>query len=117
MSPSPGAENPFGVVVRDHEGWPVLVLTGDCDVATVQTLRRGLRRALARAPRGLVVDLSAATFLDAGCAGALLEEAANSNVVVAGLPAIVDRVLEVLDPDRRLAVYADVASAIRALNR
>jgi anti-anti-sigma factor len=46
----------------------VLQVTGELDIATVTTLRAAVRRALGDAPTTLLVDLTAARFIDStGC--------------------------------------------------
>ena len=55
----------------------VVVVRGEHDIYTAPTLRDRLEEALgsggANAPTGVIVDLSAATFLDSSILGALLE--------------------------------------------
>ena len=55
----------------------VVVVRGEHDIYTAPTLRDRLEEALgsggAKAPTGVIVDLSAATFLDSSILGALLE--------------------------------------------
>ena len=50
-----------------------VVVRGDHDIYTAPALRERLDQALDTKPTGMVVDLSAATFLDSSILGALLE--------------------------------------------
>lgn len=51
----------------------VVVVRGEHDIYTAPTLRDRLEEALGGSPTGVIVDLSAATFLDSSILGALLE--------------------------------------------
>ena len=51
----------------------VVVVEGEHDIYTAPALRERLDQALDAKPAGVVVDLSAATFLDSSILGALLE--------------------------------------------
>ncbi|OLR93904.1 hypothetical protein BJP25_15345 [Actinokineospora bangkokensis] len=70
-----------------------VVLRGDLDVAAVGWLRVGLRDALSRGPRALVVDLGGVTLCAAAALHVLLEATADAETagvpwaVVAGGPA------------------------------
>ncbi|MEJ7891962.1 MAG: STAS domain-containing protein [Solirubrobacteraceae bacterium] len=62
------------IVLDDSHGDVlVVVVRGEHDIYTAPTLRERLDEALAAGPVGVVVDLSAATFLDSSILGALLE--------------------------------------------
>jgi anti-sigma B factor antagonist len=61
------------IALDESEGDVLIVLVrGEQDIYTAPALRERLEQAL-RATRGIVVDLSAATFLDSSILGALLE--------------------------------------------
>ena len=51
----------------------VVAVRGEHDIYTAPTLRDRLEEALGASPTGVIVDLSAATFLDSSILGALLE--------------------------------------------
>ena len=51
----------------------VVAVRGEHDIYTAPMLRDRLEQALGTAPTGVIVDLSAATFLDSSILGALLE--------------------------------------------
>ena len=50
-----------------------VVVRGEHDIYTAPTLRDRMEEALGASPTGVIVDLSAATFLDSSILGALLE--------------------------------------------
>src|SRR3954471_6447349 len=74
-------------------------LRGELDVATLEELRRTLRRAVASSTAEVVVvDLEAVTFLDAGTVGALLKarveaRAAGRQFALSGVSPRIHRVL------------------------
>jgi anti-sigma B factor antagonist len=51
----------------------VVAVRGEHDIYTAPTLRDRMEEALGASPTGVIVDLSAATFLDSSILGALLE--------------------------------------------
>ncbi|MGI8623659.1 MAG: STAS domain-containing protein [Solirubrobacteraceae bacterium] len=62
------------IVLDDSHGDVLLVVVrGEHDIYTAPALRDRLHEALGGGPAGVVVDLSAATFLDSSILGALLE--------------------------------------------
>lgn len=62
------------IALDDRHGDVLLVLVrGEHDIYTAPKLRDQLDAALGDKPKGVVVDLSAATFLDSSILGALLE--------------------------------------------
>lgn len=52
------------VRVSDDAGWPVAQLSGAIDLSNVEELRLRLERAVSNRAHGLVLDLSAVTYLD-----------------------------------------------------
>jgi anti-sigma B factor antagonist len=62
------------IVLDDSHGDVLFVVVrGEHDIYTAPSLRERLDQALDPKPTGVVVDLSAATFLDSSILGALLE--------------------------------------------
>ena len=58
----------FAVARDDRPSGTVLAVQGDLDIATVKTLRTEVDGALGGTPPRLLLDLSAATFIDStGC--------------------------------------------------
>jgi len=85
----------FATVSSTEQGWAVLSVTGDCDLASGPELRRQIQRAAADAER-LVVDLSAVGFLDSVGLGLLVGAARRvaELVVVAPQESSARRALE-----------------------
>jgi anti-anti-sigma factor len=95
----------------------VLELEGDCDVATVSSLRRTVVRALGQGPSALIVDLTHVRFCDAGSAAVLLAAGQRTPLVLVGAEGIVARVFDILDPGQTLMRQPSVAEAARHLAR
>ena len=74
MGMVPFAMDARTIVLDDSQGDVLQVIVrGEHDIYTAPGLRDRLEEALAAEPAGVVVDLSAATFLDSSILGALLE--------------------------------------------
>lgn len=86
---------------REH--MRVLELSGEYDIATVDELQAQLSDGSPVSSAVLVIDLTDVTFLDARCTGRLLTVASERPVVVVGASGIVERVLDLVDPDQHLA--------------
>jgi anti-sigma B factor antagonist len=114
-------------VERTDAGVAVLSISGEHDLSTASELRRRLE-ALLDEGTGVIVDLSAATFIDSSILGVILDgkrRAAAANVGYAVLHAegadAVGRVLEVTGLRAELPVYAQretaTAAAVNSRNR
>jgi len=100
-----------------------LTIAGELDIAGLAALRRALQEALGAGHRHLVVDLSAATFLDCAALGELLQavrplhQDANAAVVFAGATGRVRRLLQVLRFDALIGTVESPEIAIAACRR
>jgi anti-sigma B factor antagonist len=97
------------VTSREQGSTRVLSVTGQVDVATVDTLSGGIRDALAGDPETLVVDLSAVAFFGSGGLRALLEAdgratANGCRLVVIPGTGVVRRLLDRTKADTRLTI-------------
>ncbi|MGQ0616008.1 MAG: STAS domain-containing protein [Acidimicrobiia bacterium] len=113
---APRSELPFDL--HDVEGCVVFRPDGDLDVVTVGNLRAALT-ALSRTRR-LVIDLSAATFVDSAGLGALIAgirrvREHDGDVTVACRQTAVRRMLDTVHFDRLVPVMDTVPAAVRAL--
>ena len=101
----------FATVSTSQQGWAVLSVTGDCDLATGPELRRQIQRAAAYTDR-LIVDLSGVGFLDSVGLGLLVGAARRvaELVVVAPGGSSARRALE----SSRLTEILDVRDAAPA---
>ena len=85
----------------------VLSLAGELDLADAPALREALRRAVARSPKRLVVDLTEVTFVDSTVLGALVEarSAVGGDAFALAAPGFeVRRALEVSGLDRYFTI-------------
>ena len=100
--------SPHGAFVR---------VAGDLDLALAPRLGDAIEGEIARGHRHLVIDLSAATFLDCTSVATLLRAVAplrddpDAAVVLAGATGIVKRLLMLLELDRILEILPDVDRA------
>jgi anti-sigma B factor antagonist len=100
--------SPHGAFVR---------VAGDLDLALAPRLGDAIEGEIARGHRHLVIDLSAATFLDCTSIATLLRAVAplrrdpDAAVVLAGATGIVKRLLVLLELDHILEIVQDVDHA------
>ena len=62
----------LGLVVREQDGWAILTVSGEIDIATAPSLRERLHGLLADDKHQLVVDLDDVGFLDSTALGVLV---------------------------------------------
>ena len=62
----------LGLVVREQDGWAVLTVSGEIDIATAPSLRERLHGLLAEGKQQIVVDLDDVGFLDSTALGVLV---------------------------------------------
>jgi anti-sigma B factor antagonist len=118
-SPGPQGEpdGELSVAVRTHEPDEVVVLaaSGEVDLLTVRRLRESIERALAEAPRLLVVDLTGVSFFGSSGLAVLVEfrQVAGSRTelrVVATGPSL--RALQVTGLSDVFAVHPTLEDAL-----
>ena len=105
MSVTAGAAEPL-VWARRHDSGrsTVLSLCGEYDLATRGQLQVALAHALSGGVEDvLILDLSRLDFCDVGCARLICDASRAGHVVVTGMSATLGRMLDLLDPDLRLA--------------
>jgi len=102
----------------DAHGATVIV-DGDLDLAVVPELEEAMAAVTANGHRHLVIDLSAATFLDSMATGVLLASLRplrahhDAAVVLAGATGIVERSLVVSGVGSLFSMFPDRPTAIR----
>ena len=115
---------PLRTTVRDHavrSGRAVVVrLVGEADLSTLRGLTRLLEAIVEDRPVGLVIDASQLTFCDVATVRALMataEGAARAGAVVgvAGMPPIMERVVDLGWSGPRLHRWASVEVALASL--
>jgi len=62
----------LGLVEREVDGWTVLAVSGEIDIATAPSLRERLHHLLADDKHRLIVDLDDVGFLDSTALGVLV---------------------------------------------
>ena len=107
------------VAVEDHDGWRVLRLAGEIDVATAPGLRDRLVQLLGQGPPRLVVDLDGVTFLDSMGLAALVSGlkrggARDGDLRLARPTDHVAKVLAITRLDQAFVVADTVAAAVAA---
>ena len=107
------------VAVEDRDGWRVLRLAGEVDVATAPRLRDRLVQLITEGPPRLVVDLSGLTFIDSMGLGALVSglkraRALGGDLRLAGPTDHVAKVLAITRLDQAFLVGDSVEAALAA---
>jgi anti-anti-sigma factor len=103
---------PLDVAIEQHPGQTRVVLVGELDIASTQTLESELSAIEANSPGTLVLDLRRVEFIDSTGLRALIaaDERARSDgrrlAVVRG-PNAVERLLAVTQLDQRLDIVED----------
>jgi anti-sigma B factor antagonist len=110
----------FDVQCREQEGWSVLAIVGELDLAAVPRVRQlALQAVLGDRDRPrVIVDLSSVDFLDSAGLGVVLgivrrvRQAEGQVAVVLDPASPVGRVFSLLDLDRVVPVATDVSGVI-----
>jgi anti-sigma B factor antagonist len=105
------------VSVESIDGWQVLRLAGEVDVATAPRLRDRLVQLVNDGPPQLVVDLSGLSFIDSMGLGALVSglkraRAHDGDLRLAGPSDHVAKVLSITRLDQAFLVAATVEDAL-----
>ena len=92
-------------------------ITGELDLASAPRLGDAIEGEIAGGHRHLVIDLSAATFLDCASVGALLRAVAplreepDAAIVLAGATGIVKRLLDLIHLESLFDIVPDLSNA------
>jgi len=109
--------SPFVLSIKSGflEGCRVLVLEGELDMDCASQLDVAIETCTDGRP--LVVDLTSLTFIDSTGIHTLLRERNSSRptAVVRAPESNVSRVLDIVDAEKALPVFDDLASAVRQL--
>ena len=105
------------VAVESVDGWQVLRLAGEVDVATAPRLRDRLVQLITDGPPQVVVDLSGLTFIDSMGLGALVSgmkraRAHDGDLRLAGASDHVAKVLSITRLDLAFVVGETVDAAL-----
>jgi anti-sigma B factor antagonist len=101
-------------------GAVVLVLTGEIDVSAAPAVRERFAQALERRPQAVVLDMADVSFADSSALRELLRadaamRAAGIRLMLAALPPVVERLLELTRALELLDVAPTVEAALRQL--
>jgi anti-sigma B factor antagonist len=111
---------PFDVLVSEHDGWTVLAITGELDLATAPRLRQAAVDVVAAGARRLVLDMRLTDFVDSiglGVIVGLLKRLRSDDGELA-IACDVPRVRAVFELTRLVAIIPladDVDGAIAAV--
>jgi anti-anti-sigma factor len=109
----------FAIEARDAvDGVAMLVLSGEFDIAAAPTLRDQLADVRSARPRGVVLDMTGATFLDSSALRELLSADAELRsdgvrLVLAAPHPAVERLLELTNTAGMLTIEPTLAAALR----
>jgi anti-sigma B factor antagonist len=108
----------LGLVVREQDGWAVLSVSGEIDMATAPGLRERLHGLLAEETQKLVVDLDDVGFLDSTALGVLVgalkrARSEGGDVRIVCTQPRVRKVFEITRLDSAFDLFDSVDEAVR----
>ncbi len=112
----------FEVVTSKRDGWTVVSVIGELDLATAPALRQRVVTLVTEGYNHLLVDLGATDFLDSIGLGVLVgalkrvEQSGGELVVTTDVQRI-RQVFELTRLDNIVSIYPDVDSAVAALGK
>jgi anti-sigma B factor antagonist len=108
----------LGLVEREQDGWAVLTVSGEIDIATAPSLRERLHGLLADDKHQLVVDLDDVGFLDSTALGVLVgvlkrARSEGGEVRIVCTQPRVRKVFEITRLDSAFDLFDSVDEAVR----
>ena len=108
----------LGLVVREQDGWAILTVSGEIDIATAPSLRERLHGLLADDKHQLVVDLDDVGFLDSTALGVLVgvlkrARSEGGEVRIVCTQPRVRKVFEITRLDSAFDLFDSVDEAVR----
>lgn len=108
----------LGLVEREQDGWTVLAVSGEIDIATAPSLREKLHSLLANHKLRLVIDLDDVGFLDSTALGVLVgalkrARTDDGEVRIACAQPRVLKVFEITRLDSAFDLFDSVDEAVR----
>jgi anti-sigma B factor antagonist len=108
----------LGLVVSEQDGWAVLTVSGEIDIATAPSLRERLHAILGGDNRQLVVDLDDVGFLDSTALGVLVgalkrARTEGGEVRIVSTQPRVRKVFEITRLDSAFDLFDSVEEAVR----
>jgi anti-sigma B factor antagonist len=118
--PAPGGYPPnvlFDIAISERDGWAVLAVTGELDVATAPKLRQEAVRMSAAGQHRVVLDLSGVGFLDSTGLGVIVgilkrSRTNGGELLLAGAEPQVRKVFEITRMNDILPLHDSVDDAI-----
>ena len=111
----------FAVETIDEAGAVIVAVHGQADLHTAPELRAAITEALDAGAKGLVVDLSEATFIDSMTLGVLLGAVkrlrpSGGKVTIVCVDPHIRRIFEITLLDRVFSLHTDRAEALAVAN-
>jgi anti-sigma B factor antagonist len=108
----------LGLAVHDRDGWAVLTVSGEIDIATAPSLRERLHALLAEDKRQIVIDLEDVGFLDSTALGVLVgvlkrARSEDGEVRIVCTQPRVRKVFEITRLDSAFDLFDSVDEAVR----
>jgi anti-sigma B factor antagonist len=112
-------ESPLQLQVVERAGFPVVRVQGELDIYTVEAFQAEIGRVQRDGAQGIVVDMSATSFVDSKGLGALLRAARvqPGAVVVVTTQERIIRLFRAVGLAETIPVYHSVPEAVDALRR
>ncbi len=109
----------LGLVVDERDGWAVVSVSGEVDLATAPGLRERLQALIAEGKARLVIDLDDVGFLDSTALGVLIgalrrARSAGGDVRLVASTPRVTKVLEITRLDQAFAIFDSADAAVAA---
>jgi len=109
----------LGIILDERDGWTVVSLSGEADLATAPELRERLHALIAEGRPNLVIDLDGVGFLDSTALGVLVgtmkrARSAGGDVRLVCTQPRVAKILEITRLDRAFATFTTVDGAAEA---
>ena len=110
----------YGVEVAERDGWAVVAISGQVDLATAPVLKERMLALVAEGHDRLVCDLTATEFLDSTALGALVSVLKRLRVkggemrLVCTSPSIL-KVFDITGLDRVFPIHASLDEATASL--
>ena len=108
----------LGLVEREQDGWTVLTVSGEIDIATAPSLRERLHALLADEKHRIVIDLDDVGFLDSTALGVLVGALKRARVddgevrIACAQPRVL-KVFEITRLDSAFDLFDSVEDAVR----
>lgn len=109
----------FELDTRLEEGWTVIAVNGELDVATAPRLRQEAIKALGASPSHLALDLSECSFIDSTGLGVIVGilkriRGSEGDLVIVGAPPQVTKVFDITRVSSIVTLAESLDQAVQA---